>query len=186
MRFQRRTGQCGLPELLLSHSGAHSHSRGQHTVHIRCRCPVGMHSPTAIIRVQQFFPDQLHLCALLPVKLFHPSMVSARRGTSVSFPYKTGGLDVCIIFSFTQFVNRLIPLFSRMYFLHDISACAARIFCTVWQNDLLCRCTADVSYTQKTASHLLVQTRRGLLRYLVWGIGGIMSLRGGLRLSPSR
>lgn len=132
MRFQRRTGQCGLPELL-SHSGVHSHSRGQHTVHIRCRCPVGMHSPTAIIRVQQFFPDQLHLCALLPVKLFHPSMVSARRGTSVSFPYKTGGLDVCIIFSFTQFVNRLIPLFSRMYFLHDISACAARIFCAVWQ-----------------------------------------------------
>ena len=118
MRFQRRTGQCGLPELL-SHSGAHSHSRGQHTVHIRCRCPAGTHSPTAIIRVQQFFPDQLHLCALLPVKLFHPSMVSARRGTSVSFPYKTGGLDVCIIFSFTQFVNRLIPLFSRMYFLHD-------------------------------------------------------------------
>lgn len=115
MRFQRRTGQCGLPELL-SHSGTHSRSRGQHTVHIRCRCPVGMHSPTAIIRVQQFFPDQLHLCALLPVKLFHPSMVSARRGTSVSFPYKTGGLDVCIIFSFTQFVNRLIPLFSRMYF----------------------------------------------------------------------
>ena len=56
-----------------------------------------------------------------------------RRGTSVSFPYKTGGLDVCIIFSFTQFVNRLIPLFSRMYFLHDISACAASIFCTVWQ-----------------------------------------------------
>ena len=95
MRFQRRTGQCGLPELL-SHSGTHSRSRGQHTVHIRCRCPVGMHSPTAIIRVQQFFPDQLHLCALLPVKLFHPSMVSARRGTS-------------------------------------ISACAARIFCTVWQ-----------------------------------------------------
>lgn len=132
MRFQRRTGQCGLPELL-SHSGTHSRSRGQHAVHIRCRCPVGMHSPTAIIRVQQFFPDQLHLCALLPVKLFHPSMVSARRGTSVSFPYKTGGLDVCIIFSFTQFVNRLIPLFSRMYFLHDISACAARIFCTVWQ-----------------------------------------------------
>lgn len=118
MRFQRRTGQCGLPELL-SHSGTHSRSRGQHTVHIRCRCPVGMHSPTAIIRVQQFFPDQLHLCALLPVKLFHPSMVSARRGTSVSFPYKTGGLDVCIISRSTQFVNRLIPLFSRMYFLHD-------------------------------------------------------------------
>lgn len=115
MRFQRRTGQCGLPELL-SHSGTHSRSRGQHTVHIRCRCPVGMHSPTAIIRVQQFFPDQLHLCALLPVKLFHPSMVSARRGTSVSFPYKTGGLDVCIIFSFTQFVNRLIPLFQGCIF----------------------------------------------------------------------
>lgn len=127
MRFQRRTGQCGLPELL-SHSGTHSRSRGQHTVHIRCRCPVGMHSPTTIIRVQQFFPDQLHLCALLPVKLFHPSMVSARRGTSVSFPYKTGGLDVCIISAFTQFVNRLILLFSEMYFLHDISACAARIF----------------------------------------------------------
>ena len=54
------------------------------------------------------------------------------------------------------------------------------------KNDLLCRCTADASYTQKTASHLLVQTRRGLLRYWVWGIGGIMSLRGGLRLSPSR
>ena len=119
MRFQRRTGQCGLPELLLSHSGAHSHSRGQHTVHIRCRCPVGTHSPTAIIRVQQFFPDQLHLCALLPAKLFHLSMVSTRRGPSVSFSYKTGGLDVCIISRSTQFVNRLIPLFSRMYFLHD-------------------------------------------------------------------
>ena len=42
-----------------------------------------------------------------------------RRGTSVSFPYKTGGLDVCIISRSTQFVNRLILLFSRMYFLHD-------------------------------------------------------------------
>ena len=119
MRFQRRTGQCGLPELLLSHSGAHSRSRGQHTVHIRCRCPVGTHSPTAIIRVQQFFPDQLHLCALLPIKLFHPSILSTRRGTSVSFPYKTDGLDVCIISRSTQFVNRLILLFSGMYFLHD-------------------------------------------------------------------
>lgn len=59
-------------------------------------------------------------------------------------------------------------------------------FAQFGKNDLLCRCTADISYTQKTASHLLVQTRRGLLRYLVWGIGGIMSLRGGLRLSPSR
>lgn len=57
-------------------------------------------------------------------------------------------------------------------------------FAQFGKNDLLCRCTADVSYTQKTASHLLVQTRRGLLRYLVWGIGGIMSLRGSLRLSP--
>ena len=59
-------------------------------------------------------------------------------------------------------------------------------FAQFGKNDLLCRCTADASYTQKTASHLLVQTRRGLLRYWVWGIGGIMSLRGGLRLSPSR
>ena len=124
MRFQRRTGQCGLPELLLSHSGAHSHSRGQHTVHIRCLCPVGMHSPTAIIRVQQFFPDQLHLCALLPINFSIP-LCTTRRGTSVSFPYKTGGLDVCIISRSTQFVNRLIPLFSRMYFLHDNFACAA-------------------------------------------------------------
>ena len=131
MRFQRRTGQCGLPELL-SHSGTHSRSRGQHTVHIRCRCPVGMHSPTAIIRVQQFFPDQLHLCALLPVKLFHPSMYHPP-GNLCFISLQDWWIDVCIISSSTQFVNRLIPLFSRMYFLHDISACAARIFCTVWQ-----------------------------------------------------
>lgn len=119
MRSQRRTGQCGSADLLLSHSGTHSYSRGQLTVHIRFLCPVGTHSPTAIIRVQQLFPDQLHLCALLPVKLFHPSILSTRRGTSVSFPYKAGGLDACIIFRSTQFVNRLIPLFSKMYFLHD-------------------------------------------------------------------
>ena len=50
-----------------------------------------------------------------------------RRGTSVSFPYKTGGLDVCIISRSTQFVNRLIPLFSRMYFLHDNFAYAAPV-----------------------------------------------------------
>ena len=147
MRFQRRTGQCGLPELLLSHSGAHSRSRGQLTVHIRCLCPVGTHSPTAIIRVQQFFPDQLHLCALLPVKLFHPSMISTRRGISVSFPYWTGGLDVCIISPFTQFVNRLIPLFSGMYFLHDISACAARSFCIFWQIALFQRHLLPLVYT---------------------------------------
>ena len=115
MRFQRRTGQCGLPELLLSHSGAHSRSRGQHTIHIRCRCPVGTHSPAAIIRVQQFFPDQLHLCALLPVNFSIP-LCTTRRETSVPFPYKAGGLDVCIISRSTQFVNRLILLFQGCIF----------------------------------------------------------------------
>ena len=44
-----------------------------------------------------------------------------RRGTSVSFPYKTCGLDVCIISRYTQFVNRLILLFPRMYFLHSLA-----------------------------------------------------------------
>lgn len=57
-------------------------------------------------------------------------------------------------------------------------------FAQFGKNDLLCRCTADISYTQKTVSHLLVQTRRGLLRYLVWGIGGIMSLRGACGSPP--
>lgn len=42
-------------------------------------------------------------------------------------------------------------------------------FAQFGKNDLLCRCTADASYTQKTASHLLVQTRRGL--FAVFGLG---------------
>ena len=66
MRFQRRTGQCGLPELLLSHSGTHScTARGHRTVHSQMFCPVTAHSPTAEVGVQKTFPNQRHLSTLL-------------------------------------------------------------------------------------------------------------------------
>ena len=51
----------------------------------------------------------------------------------LSFPYLSGGFDVCIIFPLTQFVNRLIPVFCKLHFVHEIlpifcrPACAFRI-----------------------------------------------------------
>ena len=41
------------------------------------------------------------------------------REISISIPHLVCGFVVCIIFPLTQFVNRLIPLFCRLHFLHD-------------------------------------------------------------------
>lgn len=52
--------------------------------------------------------------------LFNPSTKIAPQA-AYPFSYLVGGFDVCIIFPYTQFVNRLILLFSKLHFVHDKS-----------------------------------------------------------------
>ena len=88
--------------------------------------PGAVHSPTAEVCMQQVVPNQLHIRALLSRRISFPLIYKpAIQEISFSISYKVCGFVVCIISPLTQFVNRLIPLFSRMYFLHDNFARAA-------------------------------------------------------------
>ena len=52
--------------------------------------------------------------------------------TLFSFSYKACGFVVCIIFSFTQFVNRLILIFPKLSFLHDSVPAFLHPACAGW------------------------------------------------------
>ena len=57
-----------------------------------------------------------------PFRQTFPFLYLPPRGNLVSISLHTGGSDVCIIVSDTQFVNRLIPFISKMHFMHDTFA----------------------------------------------------------------
>ena len=79
--------------------------------------------------MQQVIPNQLHFCALLSVVSF-PLIYKPE--TLFSFSYKACGFVVCIIFPFTQFVNRLILIFSKLSFLHDSVPAFLHPACAGW------------------------------------------------------
>ena len=84
--------------LLRSHSRPHSTRGGQSTAVRQSFCPVCVHSPTAEICVEQVFPDQRHRRALL-----------SRNSPPAWW------IVVCIIFPFTQIVNRFIEKSSKKF-----------------------------------------------------------------------
>ena len=74
--------------------------------------------------MQQLVPDQFHFHALLPALLSHSSITP---GISISIPHYVGGFVVCIILASTQFVNRLILIFSKKFLFH-LSAAGRKDF----------------------------------------------------------
>ena len=105
----------------MSHSGTHScTTRGHCTVHSQMFRPAAAHSPTAEVCMQQVVPNQLHIDALLSRRISFPLIYKpAIQEISFSISYKVCGFVVCIISPLTQFVNRLIPVFCKLSFLHD-------------------------------------------------------------------
>ena len=98
-------------------------------VHIRtaegnAQFPVHKSARSVHIRPQRkfacsrFFKINSMFRALLSALLFNPS-TKPTPGNLSSFPYLSGGFYGCIIPDNTQFVNRLIPLFSKLHFVHD-------------------------------------------------------------------
>ena len=83
-------------------------SKSARSLHIR---------PQRKFACSRFFQISSIFRALLSVYFSIP-LQNPPQGT-YPFPYLTGGFDVCIIIPYTQFVNRLIPLFSKMHFAHD-------------------------------------------------------------------
>ena len=130
--IQKRTGQSQFScKTVPCHIRAHIRAQQEGIVQFTARCPA--RSPH--IRPQRKFAcsSSFQISFIFVPSFPAFSHSSTNPGISISIPHKVCGFVVRIISPNTQFVNRLIPLFSRMYFLHDISACAARIFCTVWQ-----------------------------------------------------
>ena len=137
--IQKRTGQTQFKAILsTSHSGTHSCTGGHRTGHGEFFCPFPTHSPTAEVCMQQVVPNQLHIRALLSRKtLSHSStnrhlylLCTGKQNLCFLFPTRFVDL-LFALYSLTQFVNRLIPVFFKLSFLHDGQPAFAASRCAV-------------------------------------------------------
>ena len=139
--------------------GTHSCTGGHCTGHGEFFCPFPTHSPTAEVCMQQFVPDQLHLqCP--PFRDSFPLIYNP--GISFSIPHKVCGFVVCIIFPYTQFVNRLILFFENLHFLHEEAVLCGTAPCAFRSRVLLCLISRPVRRRTPAQIHALVTKRQNL------------------------
>ena len=127
--IQKRTGQSQFScKTVPCHIRAHIRAQQEGIVQFTARCSA--RSPH--IRPQRKFACsrsfQISFISVpsFPVKLF-PTPLQA--GLSIS--HQACGFVVCIISPLTQFVNRLIPVFCKLSFLHDVQPAFAAGPCAV-------------------------------------------------------
>lgn len=83
-------------------------------------------------------------------------------GISISIPHKVCGFVVRIIFPNTQFVNRLIPFFSILHFVHDERPLRGAVPCAFRSRVLLCLISRPVRRRTPAQIHALVTKRQNL------------------------
>ena len=170
--IQKRTGQTQFKAILsTSHSGTHScTARGHRTVHSKMFCPVTAHSPTAEVCMQQVVPNQLHIRALLSRKtLSHSStnrhlylLCTGKQNLCFLFPTRFVDLLFALYPHNTQFVNRLIPFFSILHFVHDERPLRGAVPCAFRSRVLLCLIFRPVRRRTPAQIHALVTKRQNL------------------------
>lgn len=159
--IQKRTGQSQFScKTVPCHIRAHIRAQQEGIVQFTARCSA--RSPH--IRPQRKFACsssfQIRFIFVPSFPAFSHS--STNPGISISIPHKVCGFVVRIISPNTQFVNRLIPFFSILHFVHDERPLRGAVPCAFRSRVLLCLIFRPVRRRTPAQIHALVTKRQNL------------------------